>query len=238
MVLTQPWLLNYDAGMLHLYRDFVRKAKQVGLIGAVIHSGVVLRRKFNPQPPDPFDAMYGVETAEIVSVGALDIAANNLAHCNRYEAVVPEMFQRIMRDLPIRYEDFTFIDIGSGKGRAVLLASMCPFARVIGVEISERLTEIARNNIAKFPASVCRNVTALAMSGTDYIPPAAPLVLYLNNPFDESIMSPFVEHVERALAGYPVWVVYQRPLHRAVWDRSLKFREFKTTDRYVIYTST
>src|SRR6516225_8353137 len=53
--------------------------------------------------------------------------------------------------LPIAHEAFTFVDIGCGKGRALMVASAFPFRRLVGVEISPELCEIARANTARRP---------------------------------------------------------------------------------------
>ena len=42
----------------------------------------------------------------------------------------------ILADLGIYYPDCVFLDLGAGKGRALLLASQFPFKRIVGVEFS------------------------------------------------------------------------------------------------------
>jgi SAM-dependent methyltransferase len=223
-----------------LRRDIVRKVRQVGVLETLKHGVQKLIRK-EVASADPFDAEYGTDTARIVSVGALDIPNEKLEHSNRYEAVVPEAFAGIMRDVPVAHEDYIFIDVGSGKGRALLLAARFPFRTIIGVEISASLTEIALSNIRIFKdgAQKCRDIRAVCTDGGGYEMPAEKTVLYLNNPFDDQVMRPFVSNVEKSLQQSPrkVFVVYQRPLHRFLWDQSKAFRLIKTTERYVIYES-
>jgi SAM-dependent methyltransferase len=188
---------------------------------------------------DPFDDTYGTDTARIVSVGALDIDDSRLAHSNRYEAVVPEMFVEIMASLPIVHKEFVFIDIGSGKGRALLLASRFPFAQIIGIELSASLTAIAANNIRIFddPKMQCRAIRAECADGGAYIPAPVDTVLYLNNPFDEQVMQPLVNTLQNWLTGSRrrLYVIYQRPLCRAVFDHSPAFELVHTAQRYLIY---
>jgi ABC-type thiamine transport system ATPase subunit len=43
-----------------------------------------------------------------------------------YQATDPELFKEMMAELPVRFEEFTFIDVGSGKGRTLLIA-VIPF---------------------------------------------------------------------------------------------------------------
>ncbi len=221
-------------------RDIVRKVRQVGVLETFKH-GVRKLIRGKTSAADPFDSKYGTDTARIVSVGALDIPNEKLEHSNRYEAVVPEAFEGIMRDVPVAHGEYIFIDVGSGKGRALLLASRFPFKTIIGVEISAALTEIALNNIRIFQdgGQKCRDIRAECIDGGGYEMPAEKTILYLNNPFDDQVMRPFVLNVEKSLQASPrkVFVVYQRPLHRFLWDQSKAFRLLKTTERYTIYES-
>ena len=83
-----------------------------------------------------------------VPVSALgDIDPSIAAHAVHYEATSFGKFSRAMEILAPRYEGFTFVDLGSGKGRVLLLAALRPFRRVIGVEISASLHTRAQANV-------------------------------------------------------------------------------------------
>src|SRR2546423_15631693 len=60
----------------------------------------------------------------------LNIASANWIHGGNYCGVSPEQFTSVMADVTLQHEDFTFIDFGSGKGRALLIASEFPFRRI------------------------------------------------------------------------------------------------------------
>lgn len=231
-----------------LRRDILRKVRQVGLIQTLNHGTLKVIRDLRGRiitkglsDSDPFDSTYGTDTARMVSVGGLDIPDDKLEHTNRYEAVVPEAFFGIMRELPVAHEEFVFVDVGSGKGRALLLASRFPFQKIVGVEISAALIEVALNNIRLFKDEFqrCYAIHAVCKDGAGYELPQQKTVLYLNNPFDDQVMRPVVSNVEKSLRDHPrkVFVVYQRPLHRTTWDQSQAFRVIKSTERFVIYES-
>ena len=61
-----------------------------------------------------------------------------------YQGTWPRVFNRIMASLNVDYKDFVFMDLGSGKGKALLLSSHYPFKKIIGVEYDVRLHEIAK----------------------------------------------------------------------------------------------
>ena len=48
------------------------------------------------------------------------------------------------------FRDFIFIDLGSGKGRALLMASDYPFRRIVGVELLPQLHRAAQDNLTKY----------------------------------------------------------------------------------------
>lgn len=244
--------MDFESGAVgrlnSLRRDTVRKLRQVGVLETFKHGATKLIRDLTsdlaPQDDpkaDPFDARFGTDTARIVSVGALDIPDGKLAHSNRYEAVMPAAFDAIMRDLPIDHRDYVFVDIGCGKGRALLLASRFPFKRIIGVEISAALTEIARNNIRIYDdeAQKCRDIETMCVDGSAYEPPVDRTVLYLHNPFDDQVMAPLISSTENSLEAHPrkIFVIYQRPMHRYLWDSSKAFQLMQARERYVIYES-
>src|SRR3954447_24824698 len=52
-----------------------------------------------------------------------------------YQPTEPVLFGEMLAALSVNLQDFTFIDIGSGKGRTLLMASTFPFRRIIGVEL-------------------------------------------------------------------------------------------------------
>ena len=49
-----------------------------------------------------------------------------------YQPTDPALFQEMMASLPIEFDQFTFVDLGSGKGRTLLMASEYPFRKIAG----------------------------------------------------------------------------------------------------------
>jgi tRNA1(Val) A37 N6-methylase TrmN6 len=84
-----------------------------------------------------------------------------------------------------RLAAYTFIDVGAGKGRALLLAAEAPFRKVVGVELNEDLARIARRNVTRWsghsrPRAKIRVMQADAL---ELRWPRPPLLVYLYNPF-------------------------------------------------------
>ena len=67
-------------------------------------------------------------------------------------------------------EQLVFVDLGSGKGRTLLLASEYPFRRIVGVELSPKLHRIAKTNVEKFRSEEqrCRTFALHCMDAVRY----------------------------------------------------------------------
>ena len=124
-----------------------RAVRAYGVTGAARRGWVALRSvraERRNGDRDPFDDEMGVSTAGIVRLESLSVPSETRQLGVRYQPSDPETLRRTIAELPIRYEEFVFVDFGSGKGRALLVASEFPFERIVGIEFAEELHEIAR----------------------------------------------------------------------------------------------
>src|ERR1700683_3701312 len=99
-----------------------------------------------------------------------------------------EMIEALRQQSQLDFRDFSFIDLGSGKGRTLLMASDYPFRRIVGVELLPALHLAAQENLSKY-RSESQKCFALESTGADataFPSPAEPIALYLFNPFPES----------------------------------------------------
>ena len=230
-----------------LRRDILRKVRQVGIASTLWHATLKAIRKLRKVGRrrtidlDRFDSTYGTDTGRVVSVGAMDIPNEKLEQTNGYQPIALDRFLGIMAEMSIAHEEFVFIDLGSGKGRALLLASHFPFKKIIGVELSARLHEIALSNlrIYKSDLQTCRTIECVCDDASNFELPLQKLVLFLYNPFRDKIMRSVVSHVTHSINRFPrtIYIAYLSPLHQDLWDHSGSFRVMKKTSTYVIYQS-
>jgi predicted RNA methylase len=126
---------------------------------------------------------------------------------------------RAIRRSEVSRED-VFIDFGCGMGRMVLEAAILyPFDRVVGVELSEELTRIARANLDRNRRRLAaREVEVIASDVLDYQVPDDVTVAFFYNPF----LGPIFEHVIRQLlasvdrAPRRVRIIYRNPVEEAM----------------------
>ena len=102
-------------------------------------------------------------------------------------------------------ENYTFIDLGCGKGRAVMMASELPFRKAIGVELHASLATIAKANAAIWSGSghaTCP-IEILCQDATEFTFPPGPCVLYLFNPFTAPVMKQVIHRIQAEFAERP-----------------------------------
>ncbi len=185
------------------------------------------------KPPDPFDLERHIETSQRVHSTDLRVESRNWMDGTNYEPVSVELIREAIAALPIDHTGSTFIDFGSGKGRALFVASEFPFARIIGVEYAPELHEAACRNLQSYRSETqqCRNIEPVCQDMTTFQFPEGPLVLFFNNPAFESIMRSMAARI--TALSQPYWVIYANPCY-GVFESLKTIRKTKT---YAVYTN-
>ncbi len=158
----------------------------------------------------PFDQKYGTDTGGYLGPEDLVKGRENDALNHGYSAIAPSVFREAFRrwreTLPAvsgRVEAYTFVDVGAGKGRALLLAAEFPFRKVIGVELSEELSRIAQQNVARWTrvAQPKAKIRAVQGDAAKFRWPRTPLLVYLYNPFACSLVALMAERLAAVAAA-------------------------------------
>jgi Histone methylation protein DOT1 len=156
-----------------------------------------------------------------------------------YQATDPALFREMMASLPIEFDQFTFVDLGSGKGRTLLMASEYPFRRVVGVELIAELHRAAEENIRAYHSTTqrCTQIEAVCTDACEFVLPDTPLVLYLFNPLPEAGLQRVLRKLELSLeqSPRPLWVVYHNPLMETALGTSGFLETAGGTPQYSVY---
>lgn len=123
-------------------------------------------------------------------------------------------FHEMMRASAADLSRFTFIDVGAGKGKALMLATEYPFRRILGVEIDEQLVSIARRNLTRYQ-SKRRKKVAVELLCQDFLQwpvPREPALLFFNDPFPYHLADRALAHVEASVRAHPrpLLVLYRK----------------------------
>ena len=165
-----------------------------------------------------FDQANGVDTGGITGLEQLQVAGD-LKDGTAHIASDPDEFHRALRALGVDFSLYTFVDLGSGKGRALLLAAGYGFRRLVGVEFARELVDVAKRNIRVAGDYVASRTSMIQQDATQYELPDEPLVLFMYNPFGARTMAPVAQ---RTRAWWernrrPLHVVYVVPKHLDAW---------------------
>jgi glycosyltransferase involved in cell wall biosynthesis len=170
----------------------------------------------------------GLETSTPADLEALGVAAKGRVRYEPSGWVTP---RRVFRWLAP--DGDVLLDLGAGKGRVLLAAAQYPFRRVVGVEISEALIEVARRNVERsLPRLRCKEIQLVSADMAEYELPDDVTVVYLFNPVRGEL---FGRVIDRIVASYdrsprPLRIVYRTPLEEPQLLRTGRVRlvrEFK-----------
>ena len=155
-----------------------------------------------------------------------------------YQPTDPSLFHEMLGALKIDFRGFTFIDLGSGKGRVLLIAADYPFRRIVGVELLTELHGVALENLRQYKSNSqkCFDVETICGDARTFTFPAEPTVLYLFNPLKEEGLSQVIFNLERSLRDQPrpLYLLYHNPLLEHVLANR-GFRKLSGTSRYCVY---
>jgi SAM-dependent methyltransferase len=185
-----------------------------------------------------FDRKFGVETDgdfdDWTYLSDLEISSPNWIDGTDYTPIHPRRLVEILSSLSLKYEDFVFVDFGSGKGRALLIASQFPFRRIIGVEFSPVLHATAERNIARYksPAQRCRNIQSLCMDFTRFPLPLEPAVFYFFDPCHQAVLAQVLSNMENSLQAHPrkMLVIYVAPRLQRLMDSAGFLKKIATNE--------
>lgn len=224
----------------------VTLARSVLLPAHLVREYRASRKLRHERPASDFDLAHGVDTEGDFQgwtyLSDLQIKSTNWIHGNNYAAIEPERFRALMAALPFRFEELTFIDYGSGKGRALLLASEYPFHKIVGLEFSPELHETAVANLRNFKSEQqkCRAIEPCLTDFTEYDLPPEPLFLFFFDPCDAALFQRTLKTIEQSVRKQPrlVYLAYVGPrsceLERM--SASLKTLTKDTARQYAVYT--
>jgi SAM-dependent methyltransferase len=155
-----------------------------------------------------------------------------------YQPTDPEVFQEMMSHLPADLTSFTFIDVGSGKGRTLLMASEFSFQRIVGVEIVPALHRAAEQNIAAYRSGTrqCAAVESTLVDACEYEFPPTPLVLYLFNPLPPKSLNCLLDNLHSSWLRHPreLWLIYHNPILLELVERHSWLTKEHSTSQFAV----
>jgi hypothetical protein len=157
-----------------------------------------------------FDLPRNIRTSGNVSLLRVGIAAEEIHDSELYVPARPAHIRQALRAMPVQdVSDFSYVDLGSGKGRTLFIAAELPFKEIIGVEISRVLHEQACANVRCFRSWTrgCKHITPVYGNAKHFVFPDGKMVLYLFNPFGAATMRCVLSNLDASLTRNPRHVI-------------------------------
>ncbi len=188
---AQPEVLNKD------YRRFLHTAQEFGYDRGI-------------------ERLFFVPAKAHIPLEGLTIDSPNRSFGHDYHPIHRLSFNWAMAQIPDPLSDFTFVDYGAGRGRALLLAAMHPFRKVIGIEFARELHDDTNMNIAQFPRSLmkCRNIDCHLMDVVNFDIPSTKGVFLFNDSFDIEVLETVLARITTSYRANPrrIYLVFVSPI--------------------------
>jgi SAM-dependent methyltransferase len=161
-----------------------------------------------------FDRLHNVETADELPLESVGVPQADVARGNSiYRPLTERLFRAAIASIEIDVPRFTFVDIGSGKGKVLFMAADLPFKRIVGIEYAAGLHDVAVRNVATFRSGTqqCRDIQPIHADALEHPLPAGPLVLFIFNALPKELMRQLLERLDAesgARRDRPIILIY------------------------------
>ncbi|CCE09363.1 hypothetical protein BRAS3843_3160051 [Bradyrhizobium sp. STM 3843] len=183
----------------HGLSGLLAKMREVGLRGTIAFIVRQGRYQICSLLGKRWDRKYGVDTSGQIDLDNVDVIGPNKASGYASVSTSPRAFAYLSQFFPANWKDFTFVDIGCGKGRVVMLAAQFGFDRVQGIEFAPLLCRVADQNLVRFSGRRPAEWAIINVDATTVdLPSGNPLLIYCFNPFTVDIWERFIPALVRA----------------------------------------
>ncbi|MBL4657147.1 MAG: class I SAM-dependent methyltransferase [Flavobacteriales bacterium] len=148
-----------------------------------------------------FDMKYGIKTLGRTQLEGLTTKGSNVSSGHAYQGFSYLYFKEIMKHLPVKVEESTFIDFGCGKGRILIMASEHGFNEIIGVEFIVEFYEACMDNLNRSGIKLDK-IEVLCDDAVNTSIPKQANVMCFFNPFEEEVMDQVLENIDASIRDF------------------------------------
>ena len=231
-ILVSLWTSLRREGLFQTVKKIPSRAR-------VVHPRVLYNDIVNRRLDRKFDEVYGVRTCDYVELNDLSISSVNKKEGVLYAPTPIRDFEESLRFADsLDLSQYTFIDVGSGKGRIMMLALMKGFGQVVGVDFSPELCKTAEKNLAVFSGAykINGNYKVVCQDILEFDIPDGDIVIFMYNPFFGSVMVFFIENILSWKSEFnrDIFLVYLNPFCSHVVDESGFFKKIESGSGVVL----
>lgn len=164
-----------------------------------------------------YDLKNKTDTGGKTPAAQLDIPADSVEHVTGFQSVNERHLQTVLENVDFPAGS-VFVDIGCGKGKALLIAAKYPFVdTVVGVELAESLCVASERNmeVARARGVLTKASFIVHQDATEVDYNRGENIFFLNNPFDAAFMMKMIDLLEAHAKRYDrkIWILYGNPQH-------------------------
>jgi precorrin-6B methylase 2 len=172
------------------------------------------------------EKIYGIDTQKTVLVQETNL---NPERALGYTPSGNKYLSQVLDTLNITKTD-SIVDLGCGKGSALIWFARYPFGRIAGVELSFEFLEIARTNLQKLGI---KNIDLFGLDAGNFDNLDDYNYIYMSNPFPEIVVNEVMQNIKKSLLKQPrlLTIIYKIPVcDRVIINSELfeKTAEFNT----------
>jgi SAM-dependent methyltransferase len=210
-----------------LVRQVLGYCCRIPVIRATLTTLIRIRNRNSPwMRRHPFDISYGTVTNGELPPWLLRSGEMADAHVIGYAGCQPSCLRVALKAIS-QPEDYTFVDFGCGKGRALVVASELPFRRIVGIELAPALVTIARRNAATLQKNYPQRPCIEIFKGDATAIPLAKgnLVIFLYHSFGPELVARMLSRITDAVVGTDrvIFLIYENPVYGEMVDAITTF---------------
>jgi SAM-dependent methyltransferase len=187
-------------------RDIKRYLKKLFNIGFLN----TIRQVYNNKR---FDKVREIDTMSVVYNNRMDYFNKD---SYMYMTIEENLFLAICQKIGSEFKTH-FIDYGSGKGKVLIMAKEFGFKQVVGIELSEFLFKVSKNNVNKLNYS---DITVLNKDARLYDLPINAKTLFLYNPFSgvvlDAVLSQILDY--HKIHNQKLLLIYVNPMYSEIFE--------------------
>ena len=138
----------------------------------------------------PYQLSMKIQGVDLTCVSVKDLGLSEERSTYHSNSGGPYL-EKLLDTLSLSQSD-TVLDIGCGKGGAMLTLARYPFAQVHGVDISPERARIAQVNIRRLGI---QNATVCCRDAADFVDLDPSTYFYMNNPFTALVLRPVLKNI-------------------------------------------
>jgi len=163
---------------------------------------------------------YHIDTIGEDELKSLKEKGVDISHATMYMPVSYYVLERLLKET-IKYGgNKTFLDIGCGKGRAMIVAAKYGFEHISGIDFSKEYCEDAASATRQYSTeNAAVHFSIIHKDAARYNIPKDITTIFMFNPFDEVIMGEVVSNIMKSQEQFPrtIRVLYVNPLHKSIF---------------------